>query len=48
MLTNEGRLIRLTDEMANLALHPLTRTNAERLRHLAGKVADLTAESEAA
>jgi len=48
MLTNEereGRLIRLTDEMANLALHPLTRTTAERLRHLAGKVAELAGEA---
>ncbi|WP_111735061.1 hypothetical protein [Roseovarius amoyensis] len=40
----EGRLLRLTDEMANLALHPLTLTTAERLRHLAGKVTDLSYE----
>lgn len=44
MLTNEereGRLIRLTDEMANLALYPLTRERAETLRRLAGKVTEL-------
>lgn len=38
----EGRLIRVTDEMANLALRPLTRANLERLRHLAGEVTELT------
>lgn len=44
MLTNEereGRLIRLTDEMANLALYPLTRERAETMRDFAGKVAEL-------
>ena len=44
MLTVEERescLIRLTDEMANLALYPLTRERAETLRRLAGKVAEL-------
>ncbi|MCM2561003.1 hypothetical protein M8756_01915 [Lutimaribacter sp. EGI FJ00015] len=48
MLTNEEhevRLIRLTDEMANLALYPLTRERAETLRHLAGKVAELAGEA---
>ncbi|MBS4011083.1 MAG: hypothetical protein KGZ72_10045 [Roseovarius sp.] len=39
----EGQLIRLTDQMANLALHPLTRASAENLRHLATKVVSLTA-----
>lgn len=38
----EGQLIRLTDEMANLALSPLTRESADTLRHLAAKVTKLT------
>lgn len=44
MLTNEkceGWLICLTDEMANLALLPLTQERAETMRRLAGNVAKL-------
>lgn len=39
----EGRLIRLTAEMADLALYPLKRTRRD-LHRLALKVADLTGE----
>lgn len=41
----EGQLIHLTDEMANLALYPLTRATAEKFRHLAGKVAELAGDA---
>ncbi|WP_375552980.1 hypothetical protein [Roseovarius mucosus] len=39
----EGQLIRITDQMANLALLPLTGPRATELRHLAARVGELTA-----
>jgi hypothetical protein len=38
----EGQLIRVTDQMANIALHPLTRATAEQLRGLCRRVEELT------
>ena len=38
----EGQLIHLTDQMANLALLPLTGPRAGTMRHLAAKVTELT------
>ncbi|KJS40317.1 MAG: hypothetical protein VR71_23715 [Roseovarius sp. BRH_c41] len=42
----EGQIIRLTDQMANLALHPLTGPRATELRHLARRVKELAGFAE--